>query len=98
MGIVDAVAAAVTAAGTLILLAGIAHAALAPAEAAVVFARAVLLALEFFLAAGLLRLGEQASLMALASAASVIGIRTLISRTLAPVARGRGGDSDRFAA
>ncbi|MDP9384002.1 MAG: DUF1622 domain-containing protein [Actinomycetota bacterium] len=81
-------AALATAAGTLILLAGLAHAALAPARAAVVFARAVLLALEFFLAAGLLRLSESTSLTALATAAAVIAVRTLVSRSLQPIARG----------
>jgi uncharacterized membrane protein len=78
-------AAFATAAGAVVLLAGIGHAALHPADAAATFARAVLLALEFFLAAGLLRLGQSVTPTALATALAVIAVRTVVARSLAPV-------------
>ena len=82
-------AALATAAGTLVVLTGVVRAALSPRSAAASFARAVALALEFFLAAGLLRLGDAMTLTALATIAAIIATRQLISRgVLRPLARG----------
>jgi hypothetical protein len=67
-GVLDAAALAVTAAGVLALLAGPAqgwHAALA-------------LALDFWIGAGLLRLSASTSWSALAVAAAVVAVRTLV--------------------
>ncbi len=88
---VDALAALITAAGTLVMVAGLGHAAASPRDAAPIFARAVLLTLEFFLAAGLLRLADTASWNGLAITVGVLVTRTLVSWSLKPVAA-RGGN------
>jgi len=82
-------AALATAAGTLVVLTGVVRSVLAPGSAAASFARAVVLALEFFLAAGLLRLGQAMTFTALATIAAIILTRQLISRgVLRPLIRG----------
>jgi len=86
MTVVDRLAALAIAAGAIVLLAGIVHAAFAPREAAAVFARGVLLALEFFLAAGLLRLGSAMTFTALGMTAAIIVTRVVIRRGLQPLA------------
>lgn len=77
-----------TAAGAVVLLAGLLRAALAPRDAAGVFARAVVLALEFLLAAGLLRLGETMTFTGLATVAAVIATRRVVTLGLKRISSG----------
>lgn len=77
-----------TAAGTVILLSGLVRAALAPRDAAPVFARSVILALEFLLAAGLLRLGTTMTFTGLATVVGVIVTRRLVATGLRRLSRG----------
>lgn len=89
VGAIEDLAALATAAGALVMGAGILRAALAPRSAAALLARAVVLGLEFFLAAGLLRLGDAMTFTALATTAAIIATRQLISRgVLRPLAGG----------
>ncbi len=84
----DAVASLATAAGAVILLSGLVRAALAPRDAAGTFARSVALALEFLLAAGLLRLGEAMTFTALATVVGVIATRRLVGTGIKRLSRG----------
>lgn len=77
----------VTAAGAVVLLAGLLQAALAPRDAAATFARAVILALEFLLAAGLLRLGATMTFTGLATVLGVIATRKLVGTGLGRLSR-----------
>ena len=84
---VGALAGLAAAAGTVVLLAGLLQAARAPRHAAAVFARAVILALEFFLAAGLLRLGATMTFTGLATVVGVIATRRLVATGLRRLSR-----------
>ena len=87
-GVTGALASLCVAAGALVLLSGMVRSALAPGHAAARFARAVPLALEFLLAAGLLRLGDAMTAETLATAVAIIVLRRFISASLRPLARG----------
>ena len=87
-GLAGALASLAVAAGALVLVSGVVRAALAPAQAAARFARAVPLALEFLLAAGLLRLGEAMTAETLGTAVAIIFVRRFIAAGLRPLARG----------
>lgn len=78
MSIAD-LASVATAAGAIVLLSGLVHAALRPRDAARVVARSVVLALEFLLAAGLLRLGGTMTFTGLAAVAGVVATRRIIA-------------------
>jgi len=84
---VAALASLATAAGAVILLSGLARAALAPRDAAGTFARSVILALEFLLAAGLLRLGATMTFTGLAVVVAVIATRRGVGLGLRRVSR-----------
>jgi len=79
-----------TGAGVIVLAWGLVQAALAPREAAATFARAVILALEFLLAAGLLRLGAAMTATELAAVVGVIATRRVVSLGLGRLSRGAG--------
>lgn len=81
------VASMATAAGAVILLSGLVRAALAPRDAARTFARSVVLALEFLLAAGLLRLGATTTFTGLATVVGVIVTRRLVATGLGRLSR-----------
>jgi len=78
-----------TAAGVLVAVIGVARAVLRPAQAQATLASALLLALEFFLAAGLLRLGQATSFTALAITAAIVVTRAIVARGLRPLAAAR---------
>ena len=68
-----------TAIALAVVVLGVVRALAAPSRAAGTFARALALALEFFLAAGLLRLAALQDLSSLGLAAFIVGLRRLIS-------------------
>lgn len=84
---VEDLAAISTAAGALVVALGVMRAVVRPRSAASSFARAVVLGLEFFLAGGLLRLGDAMTFTALATVAAVVATRQVVSRgVLRPLA------------
>lgn len=90
---IDDLAALTLAAGALVVALGVVRAVIRPRAAAASFARAVVLALEFFLAGGLLRLGEAMTSTALATVAAIIATRQVVSRgVLRPLARDAHGN------
>jgi uncharacterized membrane protein len=80
-----------TAIGLLVILAGLAHALLDRRRAAASLASALALALEFFLAAGLLRLAALDTFAALGLAAFIIALRRVISYGVRFAVRAAGG-------
>lgn len=78
-----------TAAGAIVLISGLVHAALMPRDAPRAFARSVVLALEFLLAAGLLRLGETMTFTGLAAVAGVVATRRVVGLGLSRISSAR---------